>query len=289
MADFDKPTLDDTYVNVLPDIRLNQAANALMFNGVTVSNIPAGAIQYAGGVFGTWNGASFDVTPVVIGGGGTGATTAAGARANLDLYSTSESDAIHMSITANGSDINDASIFRTNIDVYSTSESDAITGLSLLKTDNLASVASASTSFDNIKQSSTETSEGVVEKATAAEMRAGTADKFPDAATIAADRVPVSIWTGADFFVTPAEIFANTGFTVSPGVYFIVTSAMEYTINIRSISSSITGTSGSALVSTNIRVTSALFNITDFSVIESTQGDASSAVKEITQIFFTPL
>lgn len=54
----------------------------------------------------------------------------------------------------------------------------------LKKSDNLSSVASASTSFNNIKQLATTTSTGVVEEATTTEMRSGTNGKFPDAATI---------------------------------------------------------------------------------------------------------
>lgn len=54
----------------------------------------------------------------------------------------------------------------------------------LQKTDNLASVSNAQTSFDNIKQSATETYEGVVEVASNAEALAGTVGKFPDAADV---------------------------------------------------------------------------------------------------------
>lgn len=96
----------------------------------------------------------------------------------------------------------------------------------LLESDNLASVASAATSFNNIKQqatelsagvleiattleaqtgtddtraltsaklqqvTATETRNGVVEKATSAEVTAGTADKYPDAALIKAAYEP---------------------------------------------------------------------------------------------------
>lgn len=55
----------------------------------------------------------------------------------------------------------------------------------LQKADNLSNVASAVTSFSNIKQAATTTTTGVVEKATNAELTAGTADKFPDSASVA--------------------------------------------------------------------------------------------------------
>lgn len=122
MADFNKPTIDDTYVNVLPDVRGNQEALAVMFNGVSVENIPINAVNYSGGVFGLWNGSSFEATAVAIGGGGTGGKTAAEARANLGVSSTTESDTTYMAKSANGSDIDSKSTFRTEIDVYSTDE-----------------------------------------------------------------------------------------------------------------------------------------------------------------------
>lgn len=54
----------------------------------------------------------------------------------------------------------------------------------LEKTANLSDVASAVTAFTNIKQAATEVATGVVEKATLAELQAGTADKYPDAIVI---------------------------------------------------------------------------------------------------------
>jgi len=56
----------------------------------------------------------------------------------------------------------------------------------LKKSDNLSTVASAFTAFNNIKQSATESLSGVVEKATLNEMSSGTANKFPDASTVKA-------------------------------------------------------------------------------------------------------
>jgi len=49
---------------------------------------------------------------------------------------------------------------------------------------NLSDVSSAATAFANIKQSATTSETGVVEKATSTEMANGTADRYPDAATV---------------------------------------------------------------------------------------------------------
>lgn len=49
---------------------------------------------------------------------------------------------------------------------------------------NLGDLPNKITAFNNIKQAATETSTGVVEKATSAELQAGTANKFPDSSTV---------------------------------------------------------------------------------------------------------
>lgn len=103
----------------------------------------------------------------------------------------------------------------------------------LRKDDNLNSVASKSTSFNNIKQAATTSSTGVVEKAVASEMTDGTADKFPDAAAILAWRNPISVWSGSDNIVTPAEILAFSGHVVGNGNYYVrVSTLVWYTVSI---------------------------------------------------------
>lgn len=126
MADFDKPTVDSTYVEQFEDIRKNMDAVAVMFNGVSASNIPINAIQYSGGVFGLWNGSSFSPVPVSVSGGGTGAVTASEARLNLGILSQVESNAVYMQQSANLSDLTNKGTARTELDVYSKAESNAI-------------------------------------------------------------------------------------------------------------------------------------------------------------------
>jgi len=281
-ADFDKPGLDDPYTEVLPDIRDNQKSLATMFNTGAAFNTPLNAVQFLGGKFALFNGASFDITPVAVGGGGTGATTAAGARTNLSLSSISEANALYLKALSNGSDINNASTFRTNIDVPSNSEA-------ALNTDNLSNLANASSSFSNIKQTATESSTGVVEEATAAEMRSGEGGKFPDAQTIVADRTPQLIWTGSATTVTIAAILSDTGFIVVPGVYYVNSVGEDYILSVRSVSEISNGTSKAFLTANILSVITSRFSTSDFIVRVSKNGEASSTDRTITEIFFTPL
>lgn len=79
-----------------------------------------------------------------------------------------------------------------------------ITG-ELLAANNLSDVASAATAFSNIKQAASEIATGVVEKATTAEVRAGTADKFPDMAAILAGMDWFTLTDGATITVNHAN------------------------------------------------------------------------------------
>lgn len=121
-ADFNNPTVDDQYTEILPQIRDNQNVNAVMFNNVSASNIPINAVQFVSGQFNLWDGGAWNVSPVAVAGGGTGATNAANARANLGVSSTSESDLAYLKITSNLSDLNNKSTARDELDVYGKSE-----------------------------------------------------------------------------------------------------------------------------------------------------------------------
>lgn len=82
-ADFDKPTVSNTHVNVLSQLRDNQTSLARMFSDGGEANIPPRSVRFLNNTMYLWNGSTWDVAPVAIGGGGTGAETAANARANL--------------------------------------------------------------------------------------------------------------------------------------------------------------------------------------------------------------
>ncbi len=164
-ADFNKPTLDDEYVNVLPQVRDNDAALAKMFNGVSVSNIPVNAVRFQGGAFSLWNGLTWNTQAISLGAGGTGATSASGARTNLNVL-----EAGTGASQARTNTQNDAQFVAQTRQVNTTAP---LAGGGSLSGNLTLSIGNAST-----------TAKGVVEKATSAELAAGTADKFPDSSEI---------------------------------------------------------------------------------------------------------
>lgn len=84
-ADFNKPTIKgDAYVDVLAEIRAQFEVISTMSYGDAL-NTKVGAVQYLDGSFQKWDGASFNVVPVSITGGGTGAGTPGGARIALNV------------------------------------------------------------------------------------------------------------------------------------------------------------------------------------------------------------
>lgn len=209
MADFNKPNRDQEYVNALPDTRDNQEALAKMFNGVSALNIPINSVQFAGGVFSLWDGGNWNAQAVSVSGGGTGSTTAAGARTNLGVISESDSDNKYLKQASNLADLDDKSIARAELQAL---------GI----TNNLSDVNDAATAFDNIKQPATETSIGAIEKSTLPELSSGAADKYPDAATIQAYfkgyeeivlNAPVGDFTSGDVkIVRIGDIVTITGY-----------------------------------------------------------------------------
>lgn len=147
MAGYDKtkPSRNDSYINVLDDVRAKDDALAVMFNGVSLTDIPVNAVNFSGGVFGLWNGSSFVTQPVAIGGGGTGATTAAGARTALGVTSTTDLAADYLSKAGNFSGLTDKPAARTELDVYGKSET-------YTKTEVDARTPDASTSVKGLVQ-----------------------------------------------------------------------------------------------------------------------------------------
>ncbi len=86
-ADFNKPTVDDpSYINVLPSIREQFKVVSTMSYGNAVSaSLPTGAVQFLDGRLQKWNGSAFINVPIGLTGGGTGASTAGGARIALNV------------------------------------------------------------------------------------------------------------------------------------------------------------------------------------------------------------
>ena len=92
-ADFDKPTVSNTHVNVLSQLRDNQTSLARMFSDGGEANIPLRSVRFLNNTMYLWSGSIWEVAPVAIGGGGTGAETAAAARANLGTNNADNIDA----------------------------------------------------------------------------------------------------------------------------------------------------------------------------------------------------
>ena len=82
-ADLEQPTISNTHVNVLPQIVDNQTSLARMFSDGGEANVPLRSVRFLNNIMYLWNGSIWEVAPIAIGGGGTGAETAVVARANL--------------------------------------------------------------------------------------------------------------------------------------------------------------------------------------------------------------
>jgi len=102
----------------------------------------------------------------------------------------------------------------------------------LAAANNLSDLANAVTAFNNIKQAATESATGVVEAATTAEMNAGTADKFPDAAKVKAY---------ADT-KTPGWTYLASQATTSGSVFDFSIPAAAKEVDVFFIGNSLTGT-----------------------------------------------
>lgn len=86
-ADFSKPTVDDpSYINVLASIREQfQVVSTMSYGNAVPGSLPTGAVQFLDGRMQKWDGSAFVNSPIGISGGGTGASTAAGARVALNV------------------------------------------------------------------------------------------------------------------------------------------------------------------------------------------------------------
>lgn len=216
-ADFNEPQIDTTeYTKVLDQFRENINVTAQMFFDGAANNTPINSIQLKAGVFSRWDGASFNTESIAIAGGGTGSTTAAGARSNLNVPSNTELSNDYLSKAGNLSGLADKSVSRTELDVYGKSE-----------------MPDATTSQKGFTQlNNTLTSTSTTQALTAAQGKALN-DKFDSPAT--------TIWTGSQSTgISTSDIFSQTGFTVKRGRYSIryATNAGTYNgeLYIRSLS-----------------------------------------------------
>lgn len=101
MADWTTPAITSNYVDVLAMLKDRDVDLAKMFDDVTASNIPTGAIKWlvTSSKLQKYNGVSWDDQVVSVAGGGTGAATPSAARTNLGLGTISTQNADAVAIT----------------------------------------------------------------------------------------------------------------------------------------------------------------------------------------------
>lgn len=144
-ADFDKPTINgESYVDILSGIRAKfEVVSTMSYGDAVQGSIPTNAVQFLDGRLQKWDGSSFQNAPISITGGGTGASTAAGARAALGVVGETELANDYLSKAGNLSGIADTSIARQILDVYSISEVDDAISIVSSELDGLFSTAQA--------------------------------------------------------------------------------------------------------------------------------------------------
>lgn len=129
MADFNKPAMGDNYVKNYDDIKANTNAVAAMFKGVTnPQNLPQYSVKLDNGVLQRWNGSAWLGEQIQVQSGGTGASTAAGARTNLSVYSIAEIDALESAVQSqiDGNDTDIANL-KTSVTTLQSKTVDATT------------------------------------------------------------------------------------------------------------------------------------------------------------------
>jgi len=121
-ADFNKPTISgDPYVDILPEIRAQMEVVSTMSYGNAL-NKKTNAVQFLDGRFQRWDGSAFQNVPISITGGGTGASTAEGARAALSVPSVADVSSGYLSKAGNLVGLTNYAIARDYMDVYGKSE-----------------------------------------------------------------------------------------------------------------------------------------------------------------------
>lgn len=103
MANWSNPTSASDYLDFVTEVKDRDVnAGTLFSDGLTAAtNVPTGAIRYnrADDKFQEWSGAAWVDQGISIAGGGTGSTTAAGARTNLGLGTMATQAASGVNIT----------------------------------------------------------------------------------------------------------------------------------------------------------------------------------------------
>ena len=198
----------------------------------------------------------------------TGLTNTATARTNLDVYSKAEAaqkngDATKLFSVANGTTGNEA-VNKSQLDTKagkngSTSETFSVA------TATSAAHAVRKDQFDAKTGIATDTVAGIVEKALAAELTAGTADKFPDALTVLGG---LTLSSGTNGYIKLPSWMG--GFTIQWGVVFVsisATASVNYPIaftTVHSVVMTMASASFTAQASSYIdTITTTSFNLTN--------------------------
>lgn len=212
-ADFNKPTITgDAYVDVLGEIRAQFEVVSTMSYGDAL-NTKVGAVQFLDGSLQKWSGSSFNVVPVSITGGGTGASTAAGARTALNVNekgtlgaqvrSNAESDALYVpqsrTITTAG----------------------ALNGGNSLDSNISLTVDSATTSQQGVVQ----LFNGVNSTSTTQALTAAQGKALNDKVAVLEDKhLFETVWSGSATTVSDSMIKAQSGgSTIGSGLFVIYT------------------------------------------------------------------
>ncbi len=101
MGNWNNPTVSTAYSTFLSDLKDRDVDAATLFYSAPTGTIPTGAIKFnrSTNVFQEWSGSAWVDKVLAVAGGGTGASTASGARSNLGLGSIATQAADNVNIT----------------------------------------------------------------------------------------------------------------------------------------------------------------------------------------------
>jgi len=122
MANWSLPSLTDLYTNFLTYLKARDDDATRMHDSrvTAATNVPDYAKRWNATTqtFQNWLSAAWSSIVLAVAGGGTGATTAAGARTNLDVYSTAEVDALVEAANTTAENVLSANVSLTTDGVY---------------------------------------------------------------------------------------------------------------------------------------------------------------------------
>lgn len=130
MVDWNYPQLTSTYTDVLDELKARDTIAARMFRDETPAGLAVGSMRWnpAATRLQEWDGSAWVDVVLSLGGGGTGASTQAGARSNLGLgTAATQSDTRYAHRSNNLSDLASAQTGRVNLGLGTAAEADLTT------------------------------------------------------------------------------------------------------------------------------------------------------------------